>query len=145
MKIEYGGYLEDGKLFIRNKKRFDQDVANSGWKEVEIVVTKKKKNRSYYQNRYYWGVVVALVRERFIQLGNDVSAEETHDYLKHEFNYKEFVNEKTSEVIRIPKSTADLTTSEFMDYIARIQVFSAQILDLTIPDPNQQLEVFSTQ
>lgn len=143
MKIEYGGYLDNGKLFIRNKKRFDEDIANTGWKEVEIIVCKKKKNRSYYQNRYYWGVVVALIRERFIGLGNDVSAEETHDYLKHEFNYKEFLN--GDEVIRIPKSTADLTTSEMMDYIARIQVWAAQILDCVIPDPNQQLEVFKSE
>jgi len=141
MKIEFSGYTKDGQVFFRNQKNISKEILESGWKEFDVVIQKKRKNRSLEQSKYYWGVVVALIRERFIQLGNDVSKEETHDYLKQEFNYKEFVNEKTSEVIRIPMSTANLTTSEFMDYIARIQKFAAEILDVYIPEPNTQLEI----
>lgn len=143
MKISFTGYTKDGQVFFRNQKNISKEIIESGWKEFSVTIEKKKKNRSLEQSRYYWGVVVALIRERFIQLGNDVSKEETHDYLKQEFNYKEFVNEKTSEVIRIPKSTANLTTSEMMDYIARIQKFGADILDIYIPEPNEQLQVFA--
>ena len=142
MKLEYSGYVSlDGDVIIRNRKQLQSEVVSSGWKEFSVTITKKKKNRSYEQNRYYWGVVVALVRDRFRDLGNEVSSEETHDYLKQTFNYKEFIHEATGEVIRIPISTADLTTSQFMDYLAKIQAFASTILDIVIPDPNQQLEI----
>lgn len=135
-------YVKDGTILIRNRMQLQAECIASGLSEFEVVLKKKKKNRSYEQNRYYWGVVVAMIRDRFRELGNDVNSEETHDYLKQEFNYKEFVNEKTSEVIRIPVSTADMTTSQFMDYLAKIQIFSADILGVVIPDPNEQVEIF---
>jgi len=138
VKIETTCYVKDGKLFFRNRNQIEKDCVNSGITEFVVTIEKRKKKRSYEQSKYYWGVVVFLIRQRFVELGNDVSKEETHDYLKHEFNYKEFVNEKTSEVIRIPMSTANLTTSEFMDYIAKIQIFAADILGVVIPDPNTQ-------
>lgn len=138
-KFETTAYCKDGKLFFRNKAKIESECVSSGVVEFDVTIEKKKKHRSVYQNRYYFGVVVALIRERFIELGNDVNIEETHDYLKHEFNYKEFVNEKTAEIIRIPKSTANLTTSEFMDYIDKIQKFASEILDIYIPEPNSQI------
>ena len=142
MKLGFTGYVsETGEVLIRNRKQLQSEVVASGWKEFAVTITKKRKNRSYEQNRYYWGVVVAMIRDRFRELGNDVSSEETHDYLKNTFNYKEFVHEATGEVIKIPMSTADLTTSAFMDYLAKIQTFSAQILDIRIPDPNEQMEL----
>jgi len=143
MKIEFTGYIKDGKVFFRNQNQISKHIIQIGWNEFEVTICKKSKHRSSHQSRYYWGVVVGLIRERFIELGNDVSKEETHDYLKQEFNYKEFVNEKTSEVIRIPKSTANLTTSEFMDYLSRIQIFAADILGVEIPNPNEQTKIFS--
>ena len=142
MKLEFYGKVDDnGVLTLRNRKQLKEDLKELKGKNVTVTIAKTKKNRSLEQSKYYWGVVVSLIRERFIELGNEVSKEETHDYLKQEFNYKEFVNEKTSEVIRIPMSTATLTTLEFMDYIARIQKFASEILDVYIPDPNQQLEL----
>ena len=143
MKLEYTGHINDsGEVVFRNKKQLLRDILETGWKEFSITIAKKKKNRSYEQNRYYWGVVVALIRDRFIDLGNDVSSEETHDYLKHEFNYREIMDEKTGLVMRIPSSTTDMTTTEFCTYIEKIQIFASTILDINIPSPNQQVEIF---
>lgn len=142
MKLEfYGKVDDDGVLTLRNRKQLKEDLKELKGVNVTVSIEKTKKNRSESQSRFYWGVVVSLIRERFIELGNQVSKEETHDYLKHEFNYKELVDEKTGAIYRFPMSTANLSTSEFMDYIARIQVFSATVLDLVIPDPGQQLEI----
>lgn len=141
MKLTFTGYTKDGQVFFRNQKNISSEIINSGWKEFDITVEKKKKKRSQYQNAYYWGVVVALIRERFIQLGHDVSIEETHSYLKQEFNYKESVNEDTGDIRRFPMSSTELTTSQFCDYIARIQKFASEILDLYIPEPGTQLSM----
>jgi GTP-sensing pleiotropic transcriptional regulator CodY len=141
MKIETTAYIKDEQLFVRNRSYIDREAVKSGVLEFDVIIQKKSKHRSVSQSRYYWGVVVGLIRERFIDLGNDVSKEETHDYLKQEFNYREFVNEKTSEVIRIPMSTANLTTTEFINFVARIQVFAATVLDIQIPEPSEQIQL----
>ena len=141
MKIQASAYIKDNQLLIRNRHAIINELLSTGWIEMDVVFSKKKKNRSYEQNKYYWGVVVAMVRARFIELGNQVSAEETHDYMKQEFNYREFVDEKTGAIYRVPLSTANLTTSQFMDYLAKIQQFSSEVLDINIPDPGQQVEM----
>jgi len=53
----------------------------------------------------------------------------------------ETANEKTGEVITSIRATSSLTTSEMMDFIADIQQWSAETLELYIPDPNEQIEL----
>ena len=40
------------------------------------------------------------------------------------------------------KSTAELTTTQMMDYVSEIQQFAAEYLNVIIPDPNEQIEIF---
>lgn len=44
--------------------------------------------------------------------------------------------------IGIQSSTAKQNTVEMMDYIAEIQMWAAEYLNITIPDPGEQLEFF---
>jgi len=39
------------------------------------------------------------------------------------------------------KSTTELSTSEFMDFIADIQRWSAELFGVVIPDPGQQIHL----
>lgn len=100
---------------------------------------KRINKRSTPKNSYYWAICVALVREGLKDLGHDVSAEETHDWLKSKFNYKEIINESTGEVERIPRSTTELSKTEFAEYISKVQIFAAEFLGVIIPDPNSQM------
>ena len=148
MKLEYFGSVnEHGQLHIRNRKMFDEELKQFAGKEVEIVVVKKKRTRSIQINRYYWGVVIALVRDAFIDLGHEVESQEVHEYLKGRFNFKELVNEETGEVvldenglpIHIPLSTANISNTDFMVYMERIKKFSSETLSIYIPEPGEQL------
>lgn len=105
-------------------------------------IKEKKKKRSNSQNSYYFGVVVTMVCLRLRDLGNDVTIEETHDFLKANFNYKEIVKPETEEVLKIPLKTSELSTIEFSEYIERVIRFGAEFLDIQIPYPNEQMEIF---
>lgn len=105
-------------------------------------IKEKKKKRSNSQNSYYFGVVVTMVCLRLRDLGNDVTIEETHDFLKANFNYKEIVKEETGEILKIPRGTSELSTIEFSEYIERVIRFGAEFLDIQIPLPNEQMEIF---
>jgi NinB protein len=142
MKYTHYGNIKDSKLFIINRKIFDKDMASMDGKQVEIVVSPKKKTRSNQQNRYYWSVVVGLIKEGFVNMGHeDITAENTHDFLKARFLSKEVVNEQTGEVLNIPTGTADLTTTDFMVFIDKCSKFAAEYLNVIIPEPNSQTEI----
>lgn len=95
--------------------------------------------RSDSQNRYYFGIVVPLVQEGIKHLGHQLTKEETHDFLKSRFHSQEIVNEDTGEVIHIPRSTTIMNKERFSEYIGEIQRFSAEFLNIVIPDPGQQM------
>jgi hypothetical protein len=108
-----------------------------GWYELEK--PKRKNKRSLSQNAYYWGVVVAMVHEGLRDMGNDVSLQETHEFLKHRFNSKEIVNTLIGEVHSVPMSTTALNKEDFGAYIEKIQQFAAEYLNINIPNPGSQV------
>jgi len=97
--------------------------------------------RSNQQNRYYWGLVVPMIRKGIKELGTDLTHEETHEFLKSRFNKDELVNPGTGEMVEIPLSTTRLTKSEFGEYIENIQRFASEFLGLVIPDPGEQMMI----
>jgi len=106
-----------------------------------MVEISKANKRSNPQNAYYWSVVVSLMKKGFEDLGHDTTLEETHEFLKAKFNFKEIVNQGTGEVNQIPLSTTRLTKSEFSEYIEKIQRFAAEFLNIQIPNPNEVLKL----
>ena len=105
-----------------------------------ISFEKPKKQRSNQQNAYYWGIVIVIIKSCLKSTGNNLSENDVHDLLRLKF-LKETISikEETGEVIERVKSTTELTTSQFMDYIAEIQQFAAEYFDVIIPDPNEEI------
>jgi len=106
----------------------------------EVSIAKEKKSRSNNQNRYYWGAVIPIVRQGLLDLGIRMTSEETHDLLKYKFLLVEHIT-KDGEIVRGLGKTSDLTTSEFMDYLAAIQEWAVEFLSVQIPDPNEQVRL----
>jgi hypothetical protein len=123
-----------------NVKAWKQHLESlpDGRYRVSIV---RANRRSTQQNRYYWGLVIPILKQAFYDLGHDLSAEDVHDFLKAKFNSKEIVNEETGEAISVPISTTNLNKEDFGIYIEEIQRFAAMFLNVNIPDPNTQLEI----
>lgn len=139
--MEYFGKVTDGVLKITKRADFDNEVKQFDGHNVIIKVERYRATRSEQQNRYYFGVVCGLIRERLRELGHDLSIQDTHDFLKGRFNAKELIDVNGGEVIQVGNSTSKLNKSEFMEYLEKIKQFSATTLDLYIPDPNEQLEI----
>jgi hypothetical protein len=108
-----------------------------------LMTIKPKKNRSLPQNKYYWSVMVPMVLEGLKDIGyNEIKTiEDAHEVLKGLFNKKQLVN-PDGVVLEVASTTTKLTTLEFSLYIADVQRWAAEFLNVIIPDPNQQLDLY---
>lgn len=133
----FGSVSTTGIMTLNNRKRLQTDLLKFKGCTVEITI-KKKNKRSTPQNSYYHGVVVAEVRHGLLEIGYQMTADETHEFLKQKFNSTQIIT-KDGLVIDVPKSTTELNVSEFSEYIERIARFAAEYLSVVIPMPNQDL------
>src|SRR5690606_15004888 len=112
------------KLALDYPEKFNQYLESLTGR-IEVVVKKFRKSRSDNENRYYWGVVVELLSK---ELGYE--REEMHEALKWQFLRDE------SRKIPTVRSTADLSTVEFEDYLSRIRRWASIEMEINIPLPN---------
>ena len=134
--------VEDGNL-KRNSKLVRSAIQKFEGKEIEIKISRKYPTRSIPQNKFYWGVLIPQFQELINDNWGEIkSSEETHEILKFACNYDEKVNEETGEIIRIPKSTTELTTTGFMDYHQKLRQLAMDYFNAVLHEPNEQLEIF---
>lgn len=139
MKQIFFGKTVNGVPKISRRNEMQEALLAFEGKEFQITIEKKKKSRSLNQNGYYHAVVVPMVRQGLIDIGTKLTREETHEILKMKFLKKEVVLEETGEILNYTGSSAELTTTQFMDYIAEIQMWAAEFLNVVIPDPASQI------
>lgn len=82
---------------------------------VTCVYTSKKPKRTEAQNRYYWGVYLPLIAA---ETGNDV--EDLHTLFKGLYLNRGVVEVLGNKVRRV-KSTTELTVSQFIEFIQKIE------------------------
>ena len=129
--MNFVGTVEQGKLRVDFQANFERWLMTLEGQRVTIEVKKFRKNRTDAQNRYYWGCVVDIL-SRSVGL----EPEEVHDYIKRRF--LPVRSEAFGEIVS-GKSTARLTTLEFMELIERVQRWAAQDLQCYIPDPSEEV------
>ena len=137
MKITKGKFTgkvinEGGKrtLSIKNPDLWDKFLSNFTEEDLlDIEIKKWKENRSRKQNNYYWGVVVMMISEH-----TGFETEETHEVLKRKF--LRYIKEYKGKRYWFTRSTVDLKTDEFVEYIDKIRRFASQELGVVIPDPD---------
>ncbi len=139
MKIQIRSNVINGNL-KRNRNQILETIKSFEGKELLITFEQPKKKRSNNQNSYYWGIVIVLIKSALKDTGNNLNTNDVHDLLRLKF-LKETISikEETGEIIERVKSTTELTTSQFMEYIAEIQQFAAEYFDVIIPDPNTEI------
>ncbi len=125
------GKVEKGK-FIPDKPEVMKSAfyCHEG-RRVSFCPKRIVDNRSSQQNRYYWGVVVAMIADYM----GERDHEEVHNYLKAHFNPKPItIGEKK---YSIGQSTKKLKVPQFEEYLAKVKEFAAKECGLYIPDPNE--------
>ena len=129
--------IENGILKLHNRKLFDECVRQISNGRCIVTVEKIYNKKSNQQNRYYWAVVVPMVFNALIQLGHDLTEDDTHEILKEKFlSKKQFTDTKTGEHIEFSGTTKDLKTIEMMEYIDKIIRWSSEFLNIFIPSPD---------
>lgn len=109
-------------------------------KELILTFDKPKKKRSNSQNAYYWGILIPLTQKGIFETWGEVySIDKTHSYLKENFCFYEKVNESTGEIIKVPKSTTENTTTEMEVYHSEIRNHLQEWFNITAPLPNEDL------
>lgn len=139
---KFTGLVKDGKLTLDKQETFKEYVKSFEGKKVVLEIKRATKPRGNQQIRYYFGVVVNIVKDALNDLGNELYTDEVHDFLKSKFLFKEIVNESTGEVYRVPLSLSneeDVTTFVMSEYIEKIQRWAADELGVYIPDPNENV------
>ena len=87
-------------------------------KTWSVKITERKPIRSLSQNDRYWAMLQVLGD----YLG--YSSDELHDLLK--FKYLTYTKEIAGQPVTLTRSTADLTTEEFMEYNNQVERFANQ-------------------
>lgn len=134
----YAYTTEDGELMIQNRNLLDDFCKRFPGKRWLIKLVRRSAKRSLPQNRYYWGVVVHLIRMGLLNLGHDLNKDEVHGFLKQKFNSVQVVN-RDGWAEDIPGSTATLNKIQFGEYIEKIARWASEYLGVTIPAPNEKL------
>lgn len=97
-----------------------------------ISISKYKRKRTNPENSYYWGVIIEML---FKETGWFSTPDDWHEYLKATFNAALF--HVDGKEIKVPRSTASLSTVEFEEYLSRIRTWAAMELNISIPEPNE--------
>lgn len=142
MKIKALGSVDNGTLFLYNRKEFSEILKT--WKDcsVELILRSTTKGRSTQQNRYYWGCVLPIIKETLNeQHGLVYTSEDLHEFLKIKHNSIEIHNQD-GVVERLPISTAELTTAEFEEFTENVRRWANDLLGVTIPLPKEQTKMF---
>ena len=126
MKI-HEGKVEKGKLHLFNEMQFYIALSSMEGKYVDVIVRKKKSQRSTNQNSYYHGVVVRMLSD-FLGYERD----EMHMILRFKFLRKVADNG-----IESAMSTTKLSTEEMEDFLERVRRWAAKDLNFYIPLPNE--------
>lgn len=123
------GKIENGKLVLKNDRYFRGMIAFFTDCPVRVVIERVKRGRSSNQNAYYWGVVLPE-----IALHTGHAAEELHEIFKAKYLKRKHVW-RGGEILTI-KSTTDLTTGEFAEYLSNVLLEAAD-LGIEIPEADK--------
>jgi len=122
------GTIVAGKINFADEEKLRMHLASfMDEAKIEVVIRKARSQRTIKQNNYYWAGVLEIIHQ---ETGNDIH--DLHDFFKAKFLQKRIeIFGKTYTVIR---STTDLNTKEFTEYIRQIKMNAASTLDIFIPD-----------
>jgi len=103
-----------------------------GWEIIKphkVKVSQVRLNRSLAQHRYYRAMLKILQDE------NGDTDDDWNIYLKKKF--LKSTKEINGQLVEYTRSSTELTTLEFEDYMSKIRMFASQELGCYLPQPNE--------
>lgn len=123
----FRGVPTNGVMNITNIGQWTRYMKTLEGVDCEIKVTKYRRRRSNPQNAYFHGVVCVLLGEHW-----GYTTEEAKSAIKGEF-LKVYPENKPP----YTRSTADLNTEEFNQFLEAVKIWAADEWNVYIPDPEK--------
>ncbi len=131
------------------KSKFSTSELSSIFKQIEkyckpgnsyvLELSKSKSKRSLSQNKYYWGVVITIFSQ-----ASGYTSNEAHQYLAG--LHLSYIKEREDQPsLTFVKSTTELNTLEFEQYLEQCRLFMWHELNIKVPLPNEIDEDFLIQ
>jgi len=128
VKVVFRGSVSKNKLVMSTD--FTDHLFTLEGCDIDLTVEKHKKQRSNNQNAYFHCVIVKGISDK-----TGYTKEETKEILRMLFiSYELKVGDK---IIKVGRSTASLTTSEFEELNSECREWASQTLDLYLCEPNE--------
>lgn len=136
--MQWTGFVDDSGVFALDQPdKFRAWVKRFAGHEVVVTVQRKTRKRSLEQNAWLWGVALPLIAEH---LGYDRhELDELHyDLLSVRFGTKAVAPRVPGAHPRIvpSRTSSDMTTTEFSDYMDWVVRYAAQEFGVVIPLPD---------
>ena len=124
----------------RNRNLVTDAIKSFEGKTIILTIERQTKKRSNNQNAYYHGVLIPILKKAIKDSWGEVwSSERCHEFCKMQFNFTEKVNEDTGEILRLPKSTTENTTTAMEEYHSEIRNFIKEWFEVDCPLPNEKI------
>ena len=124
----------------RNRNLVLEAIKSFEGKTIILTIERQTKKRTNNQNAYYHGVLIPILKNAIKDSWGEVwSSERCHEFCKMQFNFTEKVNEETGEIIRMPKSTTENTTTAQEEYHSEIRNFIKDWFEVDCPLPNEEI------
>ena len=111
MKNKFTGNVKEGKLTLDEQELFLFSLYEHENKKVVLTIEAKKNKRTTPQNKLYWQHLNWLEKEY------GQAKEELHDFFKAKFLFDK------SGKIPVVRSTKNLSTVEFTEYLRKVEQF----------------------
>jgi hypothetical protein len=125
----FTGSIDKGKLILDQPERYLVHLAGLNNRRIELILRKRRSKRSDNQNRWYWGVCVEILANHC-----GYEADQMHEALKWKFLSGMVPDNNGLTTVR---STAKMSTDEFIKYTNQVVRWAAEELGVFIPDPRQ--------
>ena len=119
--------VKDGEEIFETPYRYASWKKSLEGKRWELVLRKRRIQRSNPQNNYYWGVVLELLSEV-----SGHTPDEMHEICRYMF-----LRKRDENGLEYVESTASLDTVRFEKYLSQIKQWAAEFFNCPIPDPNE--------
>jgi len=140
-QVETYGHIDQGILKIHKREQFNSAIKQLTDGRVRVKVEKVYRKRTNPMNAYYWGVVLYEFCQGFADVsGENIDSNTAHEFLKQRFNSMELIS-RDGEVINVGKTTSELTTTEFGEYIENCRRFISEFFNREVLSPNEQAEL----
>jgi thioredoxin-related protein len=110
---------------------------------VHYLKAEKKNKRSSNQNRYMH-LMFSLIQKGFYDRGyREIKSTEDAKYVMKELFLAYTVENETGGKVKLVRRTRDLNKEQMAEFIDECIQFAAENLDVVIPPPNTQTDLFN--